>query len=53
MEKQLIYLPTELRIKIKEAIAPKRPKVTISNFVQNAVEFYLSSLEKNKETATV
>lgn len=49
MEKQLIYLPREFRRKIKSkaSILGK----SISGFTQEALVFYLSFLEKNKETA--
>ena len=51
MEKQLIYLPKELRKRTKHQAT--ETDQTISGFIQNALEHYLSFLEKNKETATV
>ena len=50
MEKQLIYLPKELRKRTKVQ-AVKREN-SISEFCQKALEHYISFLEKNKETAS-
>ena len=51
MEQQLIYLPKELRKRVKRQIIDT--ETSISEFCQNALEHYISFLEKNKETATV
>lgn len=49
MEKQLLYFPKDLRKRLK--IEALNQKQTYSKFTECALEFYLSFLEKNKETA--